>query len=151
MNKKDLINTIDINDLRKISSVIASYEVLDNIKNPDDMASYLYEGGNNLLFASNKNGNGTEERLPKKMWILVRDEMNSFLCSDDDRYKGLWDKINDFGKINTVYAVTTISVFLCNRLGFSESTASGVVQFVAIVLFFFLKLGKEVYCKINDK
>ncbi|RRN96278.1 hypothetical protein [Pectobacterium aquaticum] len=151
MNKKDLINSIDISELRKISSVIASYELLDNIKNPDDMASYLYEGGNDLLFASNENGNGTEEKLPKKMWILVRDEMNSFLCSDDEKYKGLWEKINNLEKFTTVYVVTSISLFLCSRLGFSESAASGVGQFVAIVLFFFLKFGKEVYCKINDK
>lgn len=151
MNKKDLIDSIDISELSKISSVIASYEILDNIKTPDDMASFLYEGGSNSLFASNKDDDKPEKRLPKTMWFLVRDEMNTFLCSDDDRYKKLWERINQLDKVSTIYVVTTISLFLCDKLGFDKLIASGVGQFVAIIFFFFLKCGKEIYCRINHK
>ncbi len=151
MNKNDLIDSIDINELSKISSVIASYEILDNIKTPDDMASFLYEGGSNSLFASNKDDDKPEKRLPKKMWFLVRDEMNTFLCSDDGRYKVLWEKINKLEKVTTIYTVTTIALFLCEKFGLSNLMASGIGQFVAIVFFFFLKVGKEVYCKVYNK
>ncbi|EPA9089977.1 MULTISPECIES: hypothetical protein [Enterobacteriaceae] len=151
MNKKDLINSIDISELRKISSVIASYDVLDNIKNPDDMASYLYEGGNDLLFASNNENNGTNTRPTKAIWIKVRNELNLLLCTDDEKYSDLWERINRIEKISTQYVITTISLFLCDKFNFDKLIAGAIGQFVAIVFFFALRVGKESYCSTYIK
>lgn len=75
----------------------------------------------------------------------VKREFRCFLCTNDDRYRGVRDKLRvSAGQVEKI-VLNTISAALAAYLGVA---AGALVGICAIILFIVGKIGKEAYCAV---
>ncbi len=147
MDKKTFIlDNIDINELYTIAPVLMAQDMCVDVKTPDDIATYLYQGGKSLPLASSNKEQNSNPRPPKKIWLAIETEFNLFLCGDSPKYKVLWEKLEQLSTKTTTLIATTISVYLITILNLSTSLSIVIGQFVAILLCCAKKIGISSYC-----
>lgn len=152
MDKQIFIHdNVDLGELYTIAPVLMAQEIDKNIKTPDDIASYLYQGGKSSPLASGNKGQNDNQKPPKEIWLAIKSEFNLFLCGDSPKYKILWEKLEQLSTKTTTIIATTIAVYLIANLNFSNSWSIVIGQFVAILLCFAKKIGISSYCTYITK
>lgn len=152
MDKKNFIqDNIELSELYSIAPVLMAQEIDGNIKTPDDIAMYLYQGGKSLPLAFGDQKQDDNQKPSKKIWLDIKAEFNVFLCEDSPKYEVLWRKLGGVKAKVTPYIITTISVYLISELNISNSLSIFITQFIAILLFFAVKVGTSIYCKRTAK
>ena len=143
MNAQALLQEINANELTYEASALIAWE-LGFVSNAEDVAEFMYRGGPFPPQASAKPPQSLEDRRPdKKYWQFVKQEMHTFLCMDDERYRELWKQIDALQNKTTTTLVGVIAAFLGASLG---APATLVAGFVAVCLYAAVKLGKEAFC-----
>lgn len=86
-------------------------------------------------------------RPSKKYWIAVKFEIRLLVCTDDEKYSKLRDKLSLEAKKGTGVAVASISAVVGSVLGAEATLIAG---FIALALYAVIKIGKEAYCVATD-
>lgn len=149
MNSSDLLSHMNPNDLVYEATALVAWEV-GAAKDMDQVAGYLYKGGPNLPQAGMRPPNDgmgfiVDDRPDKKYWTLVKEELTTFLCTSDKKYKELWSRITALENKGTNAIVLLISGYLGEQFGLQASILAG---FVAVFLYGVIKIGKEAYCRL---
>jgi hypothetical protein len=117
---------------------------LGAVSNAEGVAQFMYRGGPFPPQASASRKPPPEDPRPeKRYWEFVKTEMQTFLCTDDKRYKSLWKQIEELKKRSTTAIVGVIAAYLGASIGVAATLLSG---FVAVCLYAVIKVGKEAYC-----
>jgi len=142
-----LASKIKSADLASEEPALVAWEI-GAVSDMDSVAQFLYRGGPWPPVAATKlprhyKLSENDARPEKKYWALVKEELTTFLCTNDKKYKDLWSRINALEKKGTSAIVLVISGYLGERFGLQASLLAG---FVAVFLYGALKVGKEAYC-----
>lgn len=145
MNAEALLVALNKDQLVYEASPLVAWE-LGAAETIDDVAEYMYKGGRHPPQASVKPPPvlGPDRRPPKSYWGYVKSEFHVFLCSPDQRYSELWNRLGKIENQGTTAIVGVISAYMGSRLGIEAGVISG---FVAVCLYGALKIGKEAFCK----
>jgi len=149
MNSSDLLALLDSNELTCEASALMVWEI-GAVSGMDAVAKFMYKGGPWPPQASSRPPrhiklSEDDPRPDKKYWEIVKEEVTSFLCTDDKKYKVLWTRINALEKKSTSGVVLVMSAYLGEKYGMHASVLAG---FVAVVFYGVLKVGKEAYCRM---
>lgn len=149
MNIADLLADLEPNGLVIEAAPLVMWEI-GTINNMDDIAQFLWRGGPQPPQASARPPKETmtfiiDERPDKKYWQMVKEELTTFLCTNDKKYKKLWSRINTLEIKETNTIVLLISGYLGEKFGLQASLLAG---FVAVFFYGVIKIGKESYCRL---
>lgn len=143
MNTETLVAEVDPVELMSLAPELVIWRrgVVDT---PDDLAQFMVKGGPVSPRMSAVAPHGEDSRPDKSYWEAVKTEMGLFLCTDDKRYRVLWNKLNAIEKKSSATIVGVIAAFLGASIGAPAALLSG---FIAVCLYGITKLGKEAYCR----
>jgi hypothetical protein len=99
-----------------------------------------------VLAAGPSNGISLKGGAPwvGNIWILVKQELHSFLCTDSKAYADLRKQWKSHREKSSSYAIGTLSAVVATQLGL----AAGVVTpLVVWAILFALRVGKNVACQ----
>lgn len=88
--------------------------------------------------------NDTPETLRQRLWETLINEFRLLVCTDDEKYETLRDRIKKNAGESALIIVSTISSAMAPYLGFF---AGVLVPFCSILLMGMLELGIGVFCK----
>lgn len=142
MDAQSLVQLLSVQELTYEAPALMVWEI-GAASNEDEVAKFMYRGGPYPPMASTKPPRGDDLRPEKKYWKIVKTEMNTFLCTDDERYRELWKRIDAFEKKTTHSIVRMVATFLGESIG---TVADTLVSFVALCFYAVAKFGKETYC-----
>lgn len=150
MQTSDFLDDLKLNDLVLEATPLVMWD-LGVFGNMDDIAEFLWKNGPTPPQASARRPKDTiglivDQRPDKKYWKMVKEELTSFLCSNDKKYKELWSRINSLESKGTSAIVLFVSGYLGEKFGLQASLLAG---FVAVFFYGILKIGKEAYCRLT--
>ena len=122
-----LASKIKSADLASEEPALVAWEI-GAVSDMDSVAQFLYRGGPWPPVAATKlprhyKLSENDARPEKKYWALVKEELTTFLCTNDKKYKDLWSRINALEKKGTSAIVLVISGY--RRTIRSASVAAG--------------------------
>lgn len=82
--------------------------------------------------------------LTGALWVSVKTEVHSFLCTESKAYADLRKEWKGLSKQASTTAVSALSVLVASQLGVAAGLISPLVIFALVVV---LKIGKEAACK----
>ena len=149
MEPSELIAHLNASDLAVEATALTVWEI-GAVDDMDSVAKFMYRGGPWLPQASARPPrhiklSEDDLRPEKKYWLMVKEELTSFLCTNDKKYKELWSRLNALENKGTSAIVLVISGYLGERFGLQASLLAG---FVAVFLYGVVKVGKEAYCRM---
>jgi len=143
MDVTSLVQQIDSRELLTVAPPLMAWKI-DAVDNEDAVAQFMYRGGP-LSPQANVGVSPDEDVRPdRSYWEAVKNEMHTFLCTNDPRYRELWKRIDTLEKKSTTTIVGVIAAFLGASIGAAATLLAG---FVAVCLYGIAKVGKEAYCK----
>lgn len=145
MDTASLLAAIDPKELTYEETSLIAWEI-GAVSSDEEVASFMYRGGNFPPRASAKPSKAEDRRPDQKYWNYVKAEMRLFLCTDDKKYRALWKQIAGLQKKSTTAIVGLIAAFLGELVGAPAALLAG---FVAVCLYAVLKVGKEAYCNFT--
>jgi hypothetical protein len=145
MDVEFLLATLNKDQLIYEASPLVAWDI-GTAETIDDVAEYMYKGGRYSPQASAKppQVHGPDQRPSKKYWDCIKSEFLVFLCSSDQKYSELWNRLGKIQNQGTTVIVGVISAYMGSKLGIEAGVVSG---FVAVCLYGALKIGKEALCK----
>lgn len=153
MDTSALLNCLDRNELTYEATSLITWEI-GAANNIDSVAKFMYKGGPFPPQAALKPPrrillSEEDQRPEKKYWEFVKEEMATFLCTSDERYKELWKRIDALENKSTTALVAIISAYIGEKLGVEAALLAG---FVAVCLYGAIKIGKEALCRyLNEQ
>ena len=149
MEPSELLAQLNSSDLTLEATALMAWEI-GAVSDMDSVARFMYRGGPWPSQASAKPPrhiklSEDDPRPEKKYWLMVKEELTAFLCTNDKRYKELWSRINAIEKKGTGAVVLVVSGYLGERFGLEGSVLAG---FVAVFFYGVIKVGKEAYCRM---
>jgi hypothetical protein len=81
---------------------------------------------------------------PTDYWSSVKAEVFTLLCTDDEKYSGLRDRLSKHSGTATLYILSTISVWVSSHLGASLAM---ITPLVGTTLYAVAKLGVGGWCR----
>lgn len=145
MDTPNLLASINLTELTYEATALVAWQI-GALSTEEEVASFMYRGGNSPPQASAKPPPAEDRRPDRKYWEYVKFEMRLFLCTDDKKYRALWKQIAELQKKSTTTIVGVIAAFLGASVGAPETLLAG---FVAVCLYAAVKLGKEAYCSFT--
>lgn len=144
MDASTLLETLDPQALMIDAPSLIAWKI-GLVDDADGVAQFMVHGGPYAVASAG--GGGREDKRPQQSyWQAVKAEMRLFLCTDDARYKQLWERIRDLDKKSTSTIVAIVSAYLGAAMGIAGAAIAG---FVALCFYALLKLGKEAYCRLG--
>ena len=147
VNAQKLIASLDSKQLAAEATALMAWET-GAVTDAESVAKFMYRGGPLLPQAAIRRPGHHDLRPEKKYWDFVRDEMHAFLCTDDQRYHELWQRINALEKNARSTLIPVIAAFLGQFVGAPATLLAG---FVTVCLYAAAKLGTAAYCKYTSK
>jgi len=150
MQANELLKNLNRSDLTLAATPLMLWE-LGAVNNMDEVAQFMYRGGPWPPQGSAKKPKDdflyllTDERPDKKYWVMLKEELTLFLCTNDKKYKRLWARINALESKSTNVIVLVVSGYLGEKFGIQASLIAG---FVAVFFYGVIKVGKEAYCRL---
>lgn len=149
MDSTELLAILQPRDLTYEATALIAWEI-GAVSDMDSVAKFMYRGGPWPPQASVRPPrhiklSEDDPRPEKKYWELVKEELTTFLCTNDKKYKELWSRINALEKKGSSGVVLVVSGYLGEKFGLQASLLAG---FVAVFFYGVLKLGKEAYCRL---
>ena len=150
MNSDDLLEKLNTTELIYEATALVLWDIDPN-QTVDSIAKYMYKGGvwppqNSIELPRHIKPSQDDNRPDKKYWVLVKEELTAFLCTNDKRYKELWSRIEKLEKTSTSAVVLVVSAYLGERFGVQAAVLAG---FVAVIFYGAIKIGKEAYCRYS--
>ena len=148
MKNESWINNIDTLELYLVAQPVYFLEGSKPLSIDDAARLISKEGLMKIVMSVNHRGDHSlvkerNLRPPLKYWSLVKNELVSLFCSDDQKYNELREKLSAEVKGPKDSALTLISLYLGGKLGVDTGM---IVGFVAICLFVVAKLGVNALC-----
>lgn len=149
MEPSELLAHLNASDLAVEATPLMAWEI-GAVDDMESAAKFMYRGGPWPPQASARPPrhiklSEDDPRPEKKYWLMVKEELTSFLCTNDKKYKELWSRISALEKKGTSAIVLVISGYLGERFGLHASLLAG---FVAVFFYGVIKVGKEAYCRM---
>lgn len=149
MNSSELLALLKPTELTYEATPLIAWEI-GAVSDMDSVAQFMYHGGPWPPQASARPPrhiklSEDDPRPEKKYWDMVKEELTTFLCTNDKKYKELWTRINAIEKKGTGPVMLVISGYLGEKFGLQASVLAG---FVAVFFYGVLKVGKEAYCRL---
>lgn len=149
MHTPDLLANLESDDLVLEATPLVLWD-LGVVDNMEDIAQFLWRGGPRPPQASARQTEDkmaliVDERPDKKYWQMVKEELTTFLCTDNKKYKELWSRVDALESKGTSAIVLLVSGYLGEKFGLQASLLAG---FVAVFFYGILKIGKEAYCRL---
>ena len=149
MDQSELLAHLNTSELAVEATALMAWEI-GAVDDMESVAQFMYRGGPWPPQASARPPrhiklSEDDPRPEKKYWLMVKEELRSFLCTNDKKYKELWSRISALEKNGTSAIVLVISGYLGERFGLHASLLAG---FVAVFFYGVIKVGKEAYCRM---
>jgi len=143
MDTQSLLSDINPDELTVFAPTLSAWRH-DLLNSEDQVAQFMVYGGPMSPTASAGGPPSQDKRPDRRYWDAVKEEMHTFLCTDDKRYKDLWKRISDLESRSTTTLVGLIAAYLGSVLGAPATLLTG---FIAVCLYGMIKIGKEAYCR----
>ena len=151
MNSTDLLAALEPVELTYDASSLLAWE-MGVVNDMDSVAQFMYQGGPWPPQASTRPRriqlSEDDPRPAKKYWAMVKEELATFLCTNDKKYRELWSRINALEKKGTGAILVVVSGYLGEKFGVESSVLAG---FVAVFFYGVLKIGKEAFCALHNE
>ncbi len=147
MNTQTLVAQINPSELMVAAPNLIAWK-FGLVEDEEGVAAFMYRGGPVSPQAAVEDTGGEDRRPEKSYWDAVKTEMHAFLCTNDERYAGLWKRVEELEGKGTTTLVGVIATFLGSIIG---APATLIAGFVAVCLYGIAKLGKEAYCRYAGK
>lgn len=149
MTSGDFLAYLNPTELTLEATALMAWEI-GAVGSMDEVAQFMYRGGPWPPQASARvprhfKLSEDDPRPEKKYWAMVKEELTTFLCTNDKKYKELWSRINSLESKGTSAVVLVVSGYLGEKFGLQASLLAG---FVAVFFYGILKIGKESYCRM---
>lgn len=142
-NTQSLIDSIDPLELTAAAPPLTAWQ-LGLVDSADAVAALLSHGGPVSAQGGVQHGLAEQDTRPDpSYWTAIKAQMHIFLCTDDERYRELWRRIDALENKTTGTLVGLIATALGASIGVAATLVAG---FVAVSLYAVIKLGKEAYC-----
>lgn len=87
------------------------------------------------------------DKARKSYWQAIKNEIRTLLCTDDEKYTELRDKLRDYSEKTQGPVIATISATIAGFIGVAAGVISGLV---AIALYAAIKIGVNAYCSLSN-
>lgn len=149
MDSSELLAHLSESELTSEAPALVSWEI-GAVSDVESVARYMVRGGPFPPQGSARRPrhfklSEDDDRPQRKYWEMVKEELTSFLCTNDKKYEELWSRINAIEKKSTSALVLVVSGYLGERFGLGATVLVGLV---AVFFYGVLKVGKEAYCRL---
>ena len=143
----NIFKKIDIKELLDEAPFLYIFENDDTAHNNLTMNSIAYfQANENLLFMSAKKPDMNKIKPSKtklQYWEPVKKQFHLLICTDDQRYDDLREKIKSFTNDKGNSLLIIIAAYLGEKIGCEPVT---IISLCSIVLYSIIKLHKEAIC-----